>query len=258
MLSTKDLKAVGHILNNPHIYRKSPQLRYEFELFIGDGIVVAEGDVHKRQRKVMNPAFGVIPIREMCKTFVDKAKEIREEIGKMFDADSTALSNQIKDAKEGDIKGRDYVETDMVSWISRAALDIVGLTGFNYAFNSVKSHPDSSSICDDELYFALEEIFVACQLGFQLEFLKTWIPLLRLWKWDKTSRVITRSHAIMQKIARRLVDEKVQAIKEGSLDGREKDLMTLLIKANLQEEDGKKMTEQEVLNQIPTFLIAGM
>jgi cytochrome P450 len=224
-------------------------------MFIGDGIVVAEGEDHKRQRKIMNPAFGPIPIREMCKTFVEKAKEVKEGIENLFDHDDM---NQLGE-KEGDIKGRDYVETDMVSWISRAALDIIGLTGFNYSFNSVKSHSKKtqSSLSDDELYTALEEIFVATQLGFHLLFLKTWIPWLRLWTWDKTTKKFRRSHAIMNRIGKKLVDEKMQAIKEGIVDGQEKDLLTLLIKANLQEEEGKKMTEKEVLNQIPTFLIAG-
>jgi hypothetical protein len=257
VLSTTDLKAIGHVLNHPHIYRKSPQLRFEFEMFIGDGIVVAEGEDHKRQRKIMNPAFGLIPIREMCKTFVEKAKEVKEGIESLFDYKDGQDMSQLE--KEVDVKGRDYVETDMVSWISRAALDIIGLTGFNHNFNSVKSHSKKTkgSLSDDELYTALEEIFVATQLGFRFMFLKIWIPWLRLWKWDKTSKMLRRSHAIMNRIGKKLVDEKVQAIKEGTVDGREKDLLTLLIKANLQEVEGKKMTEKEVLNQIPTFLIAG-
>jgi len=60
----------------------------------------------------------------------------------------------------------------------------------------------------------------------------------------------------MNRIGKKLVDEKMQAIKDGIVDGQEKDLLTVLIKANLQEAEKKKMTEKEVMNQIPTFLIA--
>jgi len=221
-------------------------------MFVGDGIIVADGEDHRRQRRILNPAFGPIPIREMCKTFVEKAKELKEGIEHLFEYDGQL-------GKEGDVKGRDYVETDMVSCISRAALDIIGLTGFNHSFDAVKSHSKKtkSSLSDDELYTALEEIYAVTQLEFRLNFLKIWIPWLRLWKWDRTSKILRRSHDIMNRIGKKLVDEKMQAIKDGIVDGQEKDLLTVLIKANLQEAEKKKMTEKEVMNQIPTFLIAG-
>lgn len=264
ILSTVDLKAVAHILNHNYTYRKSPELRYEFSLFIGDGLVGAEGDDHKRQRKILNPAFGLGPIREMTKVFVEKSIELRDELDKLLDgANAAGLETGTSETKKTGEK--DSVETDMVSWISRWGLDVIGLTGFNYSFNSLSSpssssssSPSNRSLSSSELYSALEAIFTATQLGFLLLFFKVWIPWLRWWKLDSTSRKLKRGHDIIKRIGKELIEEKVQAIKEGGSDGKEKDLLTLLIKANLEESNPKKrMTEWEVINQIPTFIIAG-
>jgi cytochrome P450 len=51
-----DAKLIQEItLNNVYDYRK--RLLGDIVRFLGDGLVTAEGENHKRQRKMMNPAF---------------------------------------------------------------------------------------------------------------------------------------------------------------------------------------------------------
>ncbi|CAG8589936.1 12584_t:CDS:10, partial [Acaulospora colombiana] len=218
LLTTTDLKAIGHVLNNPHIYRKSDQLRWEFTTFIGDGVVVAEGEIHKRQRRIIQQAFGVSQIRDMCKEFVNKSIEVKKEIDKLIDAHNS---------KATDEKDRDTIVTDMVSWISRAALDIIGVTGFGYDIGSVKNRDTDK----DVLYPALEE-------------------------FDKASVCLRNAHKIMMDIAKTVVDQRTKELERGEFDGKGKDLLTILVKASLEANATKSMTKKEVLNQVPTFLIA--
>jgi cytochrome P450 len=257
ILTTTDLKAIGHVLNNPQIYRKSDQLRWEFTTFIGDGVVVAEGEVHKRQRRIIQQAFGVSQIRDMCKDFVNKSIEVRKELDKIIDAQQQQQQQQSKETKEGVTANgvdRDSVVTDMVSWISRAALDIIGTTGFGYDIGSVKNRDTDK----DVLYPALEEVFVKCNWNFDLIFFKSWVPILRLWSFDKASHCLHRAHKIMMGIAETVVDQRLKEIQRGEFDGQGKDLLTILVKASLEANGNKGMTKKEVLNQVPTFLIAGV
>ncbi|PVF92377.1 cytochrome P450 [Serendipita vermifera] len=250
LLTTTDLKAIGHVLNNPQIYRKSDSLRWEFTTFIGDGVVVAEGEIHKRQRRIIQQAFGVSQIRDMCKDFVNKSIEVRKEIDKLIDEQNAKQANGTSSSSNE--KERDSVVTDMVSWISRAALDIVGITGFGYDIGSVKNRDTDK----DVLYPALEEVFVKCNWNFLVVFFKGWIPLLRLWKFDSASQYIGRAHEIMMDISKTVVDQRTKEIERGEFEGHGKDLLTILVKAGLETNATKSMTKQEILNQVPTFLIA--
>ncbi|TFK25769.1 hypothetical protein FA15DRAFT_328917 [Coprinopsis marcescibilis] len=50
---TTDLKALNHMLANSHIYQKPPSVRYNLGRFLGNGVLLVEGDQHKQQRRVM-------------------------------------------------------------------------------------------------------------------------------------------------------------------------------------------------------------
>ena len=76
----------------------------------GDGILTAEGDVHRRQRKMLTPAFGVSNIRNLSWVFGLKAGELCDVLDGLLDA-----------------QGDDGVE--VLAPLSRATLDVIGLAG---------------------------------------------------------------------------------------------------------------------------------
>jgi cytochrome P450 len=45
---------------------------------MGEGILVAEGDLHRAQRRLMNPAFHPGATRELTGIFLDKANEVEK------------------------------------------------------------------------------------------------------------------------------------------------------------------------------------
>ncbi|CAG8716812.1 26313_t:CDS:2 [Gigaspora margarita] len=83
------------LFNDPHIVISDPKLvqqvlvnrSYEFSKYqskavlkdiFGNGILVAEGDSHKRQRKMMTPSFSFTNIKEMFPTFVQAGNKLKD------------------------------------------------------------------------------------------------------------------------------------------------------------------------------------
>ncbi|CAB4383836.1 unnamed protein product [Rhizophagus irregularis] len=104
-----DTKLIQEItLNHVYDYIKPPKMLADGIAIAGRGLVFAEGEDHKRQRKMMNPAF----------THINNVKVIYT----LFKPRRT----------ESNI--------NLTPYISKATtLDVIGIVGFNYEFNSLTS-----------------------------------------------------------------------------------------------------------------------
>lgn len=103
---------------------------------------MAEGDTHHRQRRIMNPCFGNTQIRDIVPVFYAKSVEASNLRGKSAVCSLIcALSrnhklrdawlNKLSESPSGEVR------IDVLEWLSRATLDIIGLAGFNYNFNAI-------------------------------------------------------------------------------------------------------------------------
>lgn len=109
---------------------------------LGHGLITAEGQDHKRQRKQMAHIFGVQHIRNLYPLFwkksMDFTKEItRELIQERSDDDQSPLVSGV---------------TDVCGWAQRVSLDIIGEAGFGWTFNTIHNP-------DNELARSFEQIF---------------------------------------------------------------------------------------------------
>lgn len=242
-LYTLDTRALGHILNHSNDYFKPGLARHTLSSILGEGLVVAEGEQHRRQRKVMNPAFGPTQIRELTDIFVDKAIQLRDVWNRMIPEDNQPA------------------RIEVLSGLSKMTLDVIGLAGFNHQFHSLES--DSS---DDELGKALR-VMLRSTSGWNvwLPALAYFFPPLRL-----LSHMSDGAHArkVMTRIGLELIREKkiqiAKAALEASKDGAQerlhgRDLLTILVKANMASDitESQRMSDEDVLAQVPTFLVAG-
>jgi cytochrome P450 len=75
-LVTTDAFALAHVLQNPDVYRKPGYARRMIAQLLGKGLLVAEGDAHRAQRKALNPAFGPGQLRDLTGVMLDKANEV--------------------------------------------------------------------------------------------------------------------------------------------------------------------------------------
>ncbi|KAJ7700852.1 cytochrome P450 [Mycena rosella] len=235
-LYTTDTKALNHFLTNSNIYQKPAPARYNLSRIVGPGILVAEGDDHRQQRKILNPAFGAPQVRELTSIFVEKSVELR-------DIWAAQASNSGGTAR-----------VDVLSWLSKATLDIIGLAGFHYNFNSLGSESPT------ELGAAFSSIFQAGMQMNPVRILQTWIPVFRFVP-TKLDATIRASQITMMRIGRKLLqDSKNDMAENGTFEkGRSRDLLSLLVRANTSKDipASQRLSDEDVLAQVPTFLVAG-
>ncbi|ETW77079.1 cytochrome P450 monooxygenase 80 [Heterobasidion irregulare TC 32-1] len=225
-----DCKAAGHILSHSQIYEKPEQIRYSLGQVLGPGDAVARspshttphpGETHKRQLQDIWTA----------------------EIMKAHD----------DDGKEGKAK------VDVNAWLNKVTLDIIGLAGFNYAFHAL--NPEDTP---NELHTSIRKMLQNPQ-GFRspLPILKALFPPLRLIPSER-DRTVRAARQTMERVGQQLLAEKKAAkgatsaaVEKKNIQGR--DLMSLLVKANMATDlpEGYRMDDEEVLAQVPTFLVAG-
>ncbi|CAG8623222.1 2192_t:CDS:2, partial [Scutellospora calospora] len=188
---------------------------------LGEGIAIVEGDFHKRQRKMMSPAFVFANVKEMFPTFVQASHKLRD-----------VWIKQIGNKKEEIIT--------ITESIPKLTLDVIGLAGFNYEFNSITTTSESdlarayNSVMGTDvppLYWAIMDLF----------------PFIR-----KLPTALSKSYYgsanIIKKVSERLVIEQ----KNSSVQG--KDLLSLLIKENENLPVDAQITHNEL---VMTFLLAG-
>ncbi|KAJ7670063.1 cytochrome P450 [Mycena polygramma] len=241
-LHTTDMKAMHHFISNTHIYQKSEASRFSLGRIVGPGILVVEGDVHKQQRKIMNPAFGAPQVRELTEIFVDKSIELR-------DIWAAQAAN-----------GGGVARVEVLSWLSKATLDIIGLAGFNYNINALGA---SEGAAQNELAEAFEAVFAAETGGFSvIRFFQLRFPVLRRFL-RKRDQVAVDAQATMMRIGRELLAEsKREVAQNGTFEtgtGRARDLLSLLVRANTSKDlpANQRLSDEDVIAQVPTFLVAG-
>ncbi|KAH8977228.1 cytochrome P450 [Lactarius akahatsu] len=247
-LLTVDPVAIAYILQNSEIFQKSDFVRFSLGTFTGRGLLFVEGPQHRKQRKVMNPAFGPTQVRKFTSMFLEKSLELRD-----IWADLISKSTR----KDGKLSFNTFV------WLNKVTLDIIGLAGFNYAFNSLHA-PDEKQ---NELYESIRSMLTT-KAGQFMFILQLFFPLFRPIPTAR-SRVLNRSMEVIRRIGSQLIqDKKAAVLAELSLgasgvvekhDVQGHDLLSLLIKSNIASDtpESMRMSDEEILSQVPTFLFAG-
>ncbi|KAF9219209.1 cytochrome P450 [Gyrodon lividus] len=246
-LFTMDTRAISHVLTHSSDYQKPSQVRYNLAQILGEGVLFVEGAQHRQQRHIMNPAFGPARIRALTDIFLAKAIRLRD-----------IWSSEIAKDPSTNTTG---ARIDIMPWLSRMTLDVIGLAGFNYDFDALNANEKPN-----ELNEAFSTMFTATQKLSIFPVLQAWISPLRLIPSDR-ARKIQVAQRTMARIGKELLTTAKAAARSGatekgeieksSLQGR--DLLTLLVKANMATDipESQRLSDEDVLAQVPTFLVAG-
>ncbi|KAJ7465309.1 cytochrome P450 [Mycena latifolia] len=261
-LMTTDPVAVAHILGNAYDYPKPDFVRDSLATMAAghDGLLTVEGDAHKRQRKILTPAFSSSHIKSLTPIFWDKATKLRDIwLHTASQADDEKESN---DSKSNSSVPPGYARVDVLMWLGRATLDAIGLAGFGYHFNSLTDD-------NNELAHAFGVIFSTARKFRVMTILQVWFPFLR--RFRRNNAVMTQAHATMRRIGLELIEERSRAVleeqrqmlsgKAGEIDGDKtilgRDILSVLIRSNTATSVTESMSVNEVLCQISTFIAAG-
>ncbi|EST09030.1 Cytochrome P450 [Kalmanozyma brasiliensis GHG001] len=293
-----DPRAMLHMLSaaNSYTYEKPASTRLVLKNFLGEGVLVAEGEVHKRQRKILQPAFNVGAIRELNPVFMRYSRELAEKIGLMIDLSSSPSKDGGADGVEKAFVGQPQPSLkvsergkpvfDVSYWTTRAALDIIGVAGFGYHFESLKINTDPSIVetrPGDTLGNAFQTLFKLTLKIDILRFLQIYLSNFWFLSWvdripSQRKRATEGAYAILEEVSQQIVDRKKEEIRKemeadlaasgkggytkAGFDESEtggKDLLHLMMRANMAADVSvkEKLDDKELIGQITTLLIAG-
>ncbi|KAF8647176.1 hypothetical protein AX16_007005 [Volvariella volvacea WC 439] len=243
-LVTTDPVAMHYVLKNSQIYEKPWQSRRLITSLIGCGMLSAEGQVHKRQRRVATPAFSIQNMRALEPVVFHVGNELKDKWMSLIEERPKECANEA-------------IKLDVCHWVSRATFDVIGLAGFDYHFNAIQNE-------DNELFAAYKEMFeVAVSQGSHLRTLVSiYLPQLYPWLYNHSYRTIQRCHGVIHRVAGQLIQEKKRKIIECEKEGSSytgRDLLSLLIKSNMATDLPPKhrINDEDLLHNINTFLFAG-
>lgn len=217
-------EAVMEIVNN-HSYdwAKAAPTRNVLTRIIGNGLVIAEGNEHKQQRRNLTPAFSGKAIRELVPLFWHKALSFVEA----FERES----------------GHNNGVVEISALVSRPTLDIIGLAGLGKDFSTTEN--DGHELAEHY------SIMLDPKKGylFRYALLNTFFPpwFVRLLPL-KTNRVMDNATSNVRRITKELLAEKDRAMRENSVE--QKDIIALLMRTEKFSDDG-------LTDQLLTFLAAG-
>ncbi|KAF9064445.1 cytochrome P450 [Rhodocollybia butyracea] len=231
---TFDPQAMHHILVKDAASFYRLRLRSSTLLF-GKGLLSTGGEHHRKQRKMLNPVFSIAHMRSMMPTFYDVVDQLE-----------TALSNRVQNGP---------TEIDLLGWMARTALELIGQSGFGYSFdNMVEDAPKHKySIVVKDLVPALSRLRVERDfiLPFALKFIPTRVFNLSYEHvpMESSSRSPRYGHLHAPTFRDEAVARQI---------GRGKDILSVLMKENLQADNEDKLDEDEIIGQMTTFIFAAM
>ncbi|KAF5328481.1 hypothetical protein D9611_014532 [Ephemerocybe angulata] len=253
MLYVHDPKAMHHlVVKDTHIYEESDDFLLTAKNVFGKGLLATIEDDHRRQRKMLTPAFSIKHMREMTPTFYGIIHKLRESI-----------TQQVVPGGE--------VEIDLLSWMTRTALELIGQGGFGYSFDTLEhdapEHPYSAAIknylsaLNGVPSLLLTRLFLSRGL-WELGSPKFRRAVIDAVPWKKLHELRDLVD-IMDGTAVEIFESSKRALNDSESDlskriGGGKDVMSALLKANMTASEEDRMPDDELIAQISTFIFAGM
>ncbi|PBK85490.1 cytochrome P450 [Armillaria gallica] len=139
ILVVSDPAALGYILSSYPSGNRFPKTKdstFLIDLLLGKGLVSVEGEVHRRQRKIINSAFSHSQLQKLQLRFQDGGDKLVSVIKDSLDTGVTVFN--------------------VLDWTGKATMDIIGQTAFQYDFGSLDEKKN-------KLRDALRTVFIDSQ-----------------------------------------------------------------------------------------------
>lgn len=117
-----DPKAISHVFaRDMWLYNQTPFNKAAVRATVGRGVLWADGQIHKRQRKALNPIFSSAAVRSLMSAIHDTAHKA------MMAWDSEIESNQ----------GTHCAVIDAQQWMNHVSLDSVDIAALSHDFGAL-------------------------------------------------------------------------------------------------------------------------
>lgn len=250
---TADPIAIQHVLQHADMWPKSQSTTIMLRRMLGNGLITAEGTDHRRQRRVLNPAFSPKAVKEMAPIFFEMARAVRDKFAELLDNPDTSKvvmvdADRLANINEKEGQGR--IDVGLI--MEQTTLDTIGAAGFDYDFQTLFSRRS-------ELLDAFHSAIKAMQASALITALQNRFIIFNAIP-TPGKKLGTVSRATMNRVGDRIVNVKTRAITrmgiEKDTDLATADLLSRLIRANMASDldDRARLSHQEVQAQICTFV----
>ncbi|KAI0917649.1 hypothetical protein AcW1_010348 [Taiwanofungus camphoratus] len=247
MLYIADPKALHNIvIKEEHIYEEQDMFIKNNNLLFGPGLLSTLGEHHRKQRKMLNPVFSINHMRHLLPVFYNILHKLRG-----------AIAARVQDGPK---------EIDMASWMGRTSLELIGQGGMGYSFDPlVTDVKDAYAEALKSLFAQLEQVRLVlpsvplvCKLG------PAWFRrmLLDMIPWPQLQRLKDIVDTMSDKSTEIFLSKK-RALQRGDESvlrqvGEGKDIMSILMKANVEASDDDKMPDHELIAEMTTLILGAM
>ncbi|THU90950.1 cytochrome P450 [Dendrothele bispora CBS 962.96] len=245
-LYTFDPKVMHHVLvKDQESFAKSNMTL--IQLLFGDGLLSVAGHRHRKQKKSLGPVFSTAHMREMLPLFYEVVDKLQYSLRKKV------------------VSGPQ--EIDMLAWMSRTALELIGESGLGYSFdpmtNEAAEHTYSKTI--KNLIPAMARLpalrFFFLSWGIKIgtpQFRRSMLKLVPI----QSVHELRDMADYMWSLSEEIYESKKQALAQGDETvvqqiGRGKDIMSILMRGNLNAAEDK-LDEKEIIAQMSTLIFAAM
>lgn len=221
-------KLLGELLvTKAYDFAKPQYIRDILGEALGHGLILAEGEQHKVQRRDLLPAFSFRHIKDLYPLFWKKGRESAQAI-------------------EDTITNSGSPEINISKWCSSTALDIIGAAGMGRDFGAIKD-PDNDLV---QAYIDLTRPSPVDRLLILLcDYVGNLVPGSYLWKIP-LPRVLAvrRGGRLIRSVCRDLIRSKREKLEQDKL--KDVDILSTALQSKL-------FTEEGVLHQVMNLLSAG-
>jgi cytochrome P450 len=121
-----DPRAMRHIYANSQSFIRQKHIKNLMKMVFGPALNVVDFDDHKRQRKVMQPAFGSPHLRNLFPVLVRNTQKVRPPF---WDTTPMLIAPKLVQLLKQEISGdsnRQSLQIDVYDYTTRVALDLTG------------------------------------------------------------------------------------------------------------------------------------
>ncbi|KAI0338106.1 cytochrome P450 [Trametopsis cervina] len=239
-----DSKALQHILLKEPQTVEEPDwhIAYTRAIF-GPGVFGSTGAHHKRQRKMLTPAFSANQMRKITPVLYQTA-------------------NRLRDAIEADLEGG-AKEVDMLKWVNRGALEAIGRGGLGHSFDPLtEERPDAYADALKKIIPAFTKLAVLAPVVEYLghfgsrqfqRFVVDRIP-------NRDVQELKHGADTMSAQSTKLYNKtKSRALQSAILrddDENDETILSTLTRANVRAESEDRLEDEEVIAQMSTIVFA--
>lgn len=217
-------KALAEVLvTNNYAFTKPTPVRYTLGRILGVGVLLAEGDEHKMQRRNLTPAFAFRHVKNLYPVFWQKAREATQAMTAAFDVDGET-------------------DVEINSWASRATLDIIGVAGMGRDFGAIRD-------ADSPLAKTYSSVFKPSKQGQMLALMGFLVPLWLVNKLPvQRNDVMQQAASEIRAVCRDLIREK--KAKMANKEEADVDILSVALESG-------GFGDENLVDQLMTFLAAG-